>query len=499
MLLLALNKEANNMMITKKYTNSVVVKNLLKDESEMSTVKVIILAGGSETILWPLSRERYPKQFIKFHGSKFSLFQESFNRSLLIAGLDDIFVVTNKNYKFLVMGAIEELGHDYNEENILVEPEPKNTLPAIYAGVYEINKSGDDSVVVFPSDHMILKSQEFADIIKSSVELTKNSIVTFGIQPDAPNTGYGYISLGDKKLNGYMVKEFKEKPDFDTAVSYIEQGYFWNSGIFMFNSELFSNEVKIYSESIYKAFESSNSIKEAFGKIEEKVSIDYGIIEKSSKVAVVPVEIGWSDSSSFDCFYDVFEKDENNNISDKENILIDSKYNIIHSEKGKIITTVGIDDLIIVDSPDALLLCKKGESQNVKEVVDVLKQRNDTRTEYHVQDYRPWGEYKVLEEKEHSFKIKRIKVYKGKKISYQLHHHRSEHWIIVSGMAKITIDDQVKFVPAGESVFIKAGQKHRLENPGKILLEIIEVQMGDYLEENDIVRFDDEYGRMDNK
>ncbi|MEQ8196628.1 MAG: mannose-1-phosphate guanylyltransferase/mannose-6-phosphate isomerase [Clostridiaceae bacterium] len=459
-------------------------------------MKVIILAGGSGTRLWPLSRDRYPKQFIKLQGDKPSLFQETFNRSLLLADLEDIYVVTNEKYKFLVMGAVEELGYKYNESNILVEPEAKNTLPAIYAGVHEIAKKGNDSIVVFPSDHKILKAQEFADIIKASEALTEDSIITFGIQPDGPNTGYGYIAPGEEKLNGYQVKEFKEKPEYEVAVTYVEEGYYWNAGIFMFNAEFFTNEVKQYAESIYDAFETSSSIREAFSKIDQGISVDYGIMEKSRNVAVAPVDIGWNDLGSFDAFYDVFEKDENNNISDSDNILIDSSNNYIYSEKGKLVSTVGVDDLIVVDNRDALLICKKDQSQNVKEIVQTLKSRNDSRTEYHVQDYRPWGSYKIIEEEEGSFKIKRIKVTQGKKLSYQLHHHRSEHWIVVKGMALITIDDVERLVPAGESIFIKPGQKHRLENPGKIPLEIIEVQMGDYLEEDDIVRFHDEYGRV---
>lgn len=447
-------------------------------------MKVIILAGGSGKRLWPLSRDRYPKQFIKLQSNKLSLFQETFNRSLLLVDVDDIYVVTNEKYKFLVMGAVEELGYGYRESNILVEPEAKNTLPAIYAGVHEIQKKEEDTVVVFPSDHMIQKGEEFANIIKASEELTKDYIITFGIMPDGPNTGYGYISPGNKKMNGYLVKEFKEKPNYETAVSYIEKGYFWNSGIFMFNTGLFTGEVKRYGKNIYEAFDLSNSIKEAFENIEEKISIDYGIMEKSNRVAVVPVDIGWNDLGGFDSFYEVFDKDENNNITGDGNILLESKNNIVCCEAGKLVATVGVEDLIVVDSRDVLLVCKKDQSQKVKEVVDILKDRDDKRTEYHVQDYRPWGHYKVLEEEENSFKVKRITVSQGKKLSYQLHHHRSEHWIVVKGMAKVTIDDEVKFVSAGESIFIKAGQKHRLENQGKIPLEIIEVQIGEYLGED---------------
>jgi len=463
----------------------------------VKAMKVIILAGGSGTRLWPLSRDRFPKQFIRLQSNRPSLFQETFNRSLLLVDVNEIYVVTNEKYKFLVMGAVEELGYEYRESNILVEPEAKNTLPAIYAGVHEIKKTGDDTVVVFPSDHIIQKGEEFANIIKASEELTKDYMITFGIKPDGPNTGYGYISPGDKKLNGYLVQEFKEKPNYETAVSYIEKGYFWNSGIFMFNTHLFIGELKRYGENIYEAFHSSHNIKEAFAKIGEKISIDYGIMEKSDKVAVVPVDIGWNDLGGFDSFYEVFDKDENSNITNKSHIALESKNNIFYGETGKLIATVGVEDLIVVDSRDALLICKKNQSQKVKEVVDILKDRNDLRAEYHVQDYRPWGHYKVLEEEEKAFKVKKITVNKGKKLSYQLHHHRSEHWIVVKGMAKITLDDEVRFVLPGESIFIGVGQKHRVENQGKIPLEIIEVQMGEYLGEDDIVRFDDEYGRGD--
>lgn len=458
-------------------------------------MKVIILAGGSGTRLWPLSREHYPKQFIKIQGRTESLFQETFKRSLLAASLNDIFIVTNQKYKFLVMGEIEELGYSYNEENILIEPESKNTLPAIYAGVNEIVKKGNDYILVFPSDHMIEKNEEFIRIINQSIELASKYIVTFGITPDNPNTGYGYISQGEKILNGFLVREFKEKPNLEKAKEYTKNGHCWNSGIFMFESNMFRLEVEKYAYEIYSAFSKERTLEEAFSEIKTKISIDYGILEKSENVAIVPISIGWNDLGSFDSFYDAFQENENDNISDSKNIIINSINNLIQSYDGKIVATIGVEDLIIIDNRDALLVCRKDESQKVKEVIDILKARNDTRKDYGVQDYRPWGQYKVLEEEKNRFKIKKITVNKGKKLSYQLHHHRSEHWIVVSGMAKVIVDDEVKFVRPGESIFFKEGQKHRLENPGKIPLEIIEVQMGQYLEEDDIVRFDDEYGR----
>lgn len=458
-------------------------------------MKIIILAGGCGTRLWPLSRTHYPKQFIKFHGKSKSLFQDTFERSLMLAAPDDIYVVTNESYKFLVMGAVEELGVTFSEEQILVEPVPKNTLPAIYAGVQEITKTGHETVVVFPSDHIISNGNSFAMLINASIPLARDTIITFGITPDHPHTGYGYIEPGEPKENGFLVKTFKEKPDLETAVKYINEGYYWNAGIFMFHTSLFIEEVKRYAPEIHLAFSEGGSLKDSFSKIQDPISMDYGIMEKSTRISVVPAAIGWNDLGSFDAFYDVFEKDSSGNISNQKTISVNATDNLIYSEPGKIVAAVGVDDLIIIDNRDALLICKKDQSQKVKDVVDILKQQDDPRTEYHVEDYRPWGHYRILEEENGTFKIKRITVHQGKKLSYQLHHHRSEHWVVVRGMARVTIDDEVKFVCAGESIFMKPGQRHRLENPGRIPLEIIEVQMGEYLEEDDIVRFDDEYGR----
>lgn len=347
-------------------------------------MKTIILAGGSGTRLWPLSREGYPKQFIKFQGRENSLFQETFKRSLLISELDDIYVVTSERYKSLIINAVEEMGHVYNEKNILVEPEAKNTLPAIYAGVNEIIKREHDSIVVFPSDHIIEKGIEFSEIIKESEHLTRDAIITFGVKPNAPNTGYGYIAPGERKMNGFSVKNFKEKPSKDKAKEYINQGYLWNAGIFMFNSKIFSEEVKRYSPEIFSAFEASQDISEAFSKIKSKISIDYGIMEKSDKIAVVPVDIAWNDLGSFDSFYDIFEADRDGNVSDGDNILLDSRGNLIQSYNKKVVTTIDIENLIIIDSKDSLLICKKGQSQKVRDVVEILKNRNDSRIEYYI-------------------------------------------------------------------------------------------------------------------
>ncbi|SFG22705.1 mannose-1-phosphate guanylyltransferase (GDP) /mannose-6-phosphate isomerase, type 2 [Desulfotomaculum arcticum] len=457
-------------------------------------MKTIILAGGSGTRLWPLSRDNFPKQFLKLKNMDKSIFQMSFERCLKLTGLDEIYIITNINYKFWVLGQIEELGYKFNEGHILVEPSGKNTLPAIYYAIVEIHKSGADIVAVFPSDHLIEDDDELTRVIKQGEQLAGDYIITFGVHPGTPHTGYGYIRPKEPLTIGYAVEEFKEKPDLQTAQVYVEKGYLWNSGMFMFKTDVFIEEVRQHCPEVYNAFQLSD-INEVYNKT-ISISIDYGIMEKSGRAAVIPVDIKWSDLGSFDAFYEEFPGDENGNIAFHEVTLINSDNNLLYTDQDKAVAVIGAEDLIVVDEKDALLICKKGYSEKVKDVVNKLKSNNDPRADFHLTTYRPWGSYTILEEG-FFYKIKRISVLPGKKLSLQLHHHRSEHWVVVKGTAKVTVNSSVNFVCSGESTFVKSGYKHRLENPGKVLLEVIEVQLGEYLEEDDIIRFHDDFGRAE--
>ena len=451
-------------------------------------LKSIILAGGSGTRLWPLSRTKYPKQFIKFNEFKHSLFQQTFLRALKISHIEDVIIVTSEEYPFIVQGQIEELGYKILESNIIVEPKAMNTLSAISAGVYSI--SSEDIFLVMPSDHLIQDENEFNQIIQESIDLAKEHIITFGIKPTSPKTGFGYIEKDYEILNGYKVKKFKEKPNLKTAQEYIKDGYLWNAGIFMFSGSVFNSELQKHQPDIFNIFSNTPDLNKVYSALKEKVSIDYGLLEVSDKVAVVPLYIIWNDLGSFDALDEISDLADNSNL-----IKINSTNNYISTSIKKLTALIDIEDLIIVDTEDALLISKKTSSEKVKEVVTELSSRNDLRVDYHLKDYRPWGNYQILDEESSQFKVKRIFVAPHKRLSYQMHHHRSEHWIVVKGTATVTIDDNVFDVLEGESTYIKATQKHRLENKSDDTLEIIEVQLGSYLEEDDIIRFDDDFKR----
>ncbi len=457
----------------------------------MTGIKSIILAGGSGTRLWPLSREMYPKQFLKFGST--SLFQETVLRCLEVSDISEIFVVTNEAQKFFVIGQIKEIGYSIPSENVLIEPEGKNTLPAIFFGMKEIEKKFGRSVVgIFSSDHVLDRTA--MQTISLAEELTSDYLVTFGVVPVFPHTGYGYIKTSEACGPGYRVSEFREKPDLETAEKYIQEGCLWNSGMFLFETGLFFDEVKKYAPSVFACFENEEDINEIYACV-DKISIDYGIMEKSDRVAVVKLEEKWSDLGNFAAIYDELEKDPVGNvIHECDPLLLNSDGNLVYSRCGKIVSLIDIKDMVIVDTSDALLICPKSSSQKVKDIVSALKDRKDERAYIGQTVYRPWGSYTLLEvSAEH--KIKNITVLPDHKLSLQLHYHRSEHWVVVKGMACVEVSGQQFFLRPGESTFISAGEKHRLSNPGKVPLEIIEVQLGELVDEADIVRFDDVYGR----
>lgn len=414
-------------------------------------------------------------------------------RCLELSGISEIFVVTNETQRFFVSGQIEELGYEIPADNILLEPIGKNTLPAITFGMNEIKKRFGRSLVgIFSSDHILDKSAMGS--IRNAEELASDHLLTFGIAPTSPHTGYGYIKPANSIGIGFKVSEFKEKPDTSMAKKHIEDGCLWNSGIFLFDTDVFFAELERHEPDIYAAFTSSENITDIYEKI-PSVSIDYGIMERSDSVAVVKLQERWSDMGNFSAIYEEFDKDKNDNIVHNcDDVLINSSGNLIYSRADKIVSLIDVEDMIIVDTPDALLVCPKDSSQKVKEVVSALKDKEDERIQLHQTVYRPWGSYTILENSKRH-KIKNIIVFPHKKLSLQMHHHRSEHWVVVEGMACVENNGEKYFLRQGESTFIKAGIRHRLSNPGKLPLEIIEVQLGEYVGEDDIVRFDDDYGR----
>ena len=415
-------------------------------------------------------------------------------RCLKLSDISEIFIVTSERQKFFVYGQIEELGFELIKENILLEPEGRNTLPAICFGVSEIKKIyGNSTVGIFSSDHIL--DIDAMQTIADAKKLVDEHLVTFGIVPESPHIGYGYIKPGDALDLGNKVAEFKEKPGLEYARQYVENGYLWNSGMFLFSTELFISELKLHAPQLWNEFfNSDRDTNDIYHNI-PSLSIDYGLMEKSSRVAVVKLDNKWSDLGNFEAMYVEFEKNEQDNVVyNCTDASIDSKRNIIFSLKNKAVSLIDVDDMVVVDTRDALLVCPRSSSQKVKDVVSRLKEQGDERADIHQTAYRPWGSYTVLESSE-KHKIKNIRVMPGKMLSLQLHAHRSEHWVVVKGRACVQVDGEQRCLGEGESTYISAGVKHRLFNPGSEPLEIIEVQLGEYVGEDDIVRFDDEYGR----
>jgi mannose-1-phosphate guanylyltransferase/mannose-6-phosphate isomerase len=444
----------------------------------------------------------YPKQLLPLIDET-SLLQTTMLRVCQLDGVLPPVVVVGEEHRFITRSQIDALGI-VARYSILLEPIGRNTAPAICAAVEFCALTDDDDTIllVLPADHLILRQDAFAEAVGKAAELAGGgAVVTFGIEPQGPETGYGYIERGE----GNLVISFKEKPDLATAMAYVESGnYFWNSGMFAFSIKTFRQEMASHAPEILSVMTESVSkgVRDGvFFRLDSTAmaaspndSIDYALMEKTSKAAVVAANLDWSDIGSWKALWEISRKDEQGNVSTGDVILEDSHNCLVRSEN-KLVATVGLEDTLVIETADAVLVAPLSRSQDVKKVVAQLKKKQRDEFKFHRTVYRPWGSYTVLEQQAR-YQIKRITVYAGKKLSLQMHHHRHEHWVIVTGTARVTNGEQVFLLHENQSTYIPAGVMHRLENPGVIELELIEVQNGSYLGEDDIVRFEDDYGRQ---
>ena len=477
----------------------------------------VIMAGGSGTRLWPLSRGLFPKQFLTLQDTH-TMLQNTILR------LDDInclqpLVISNESHRFLVAEQLREL--NLLSGNIILEPVGKNTAPAIALAAIQALKhvnaenSEDPLLLVLAADHVIKDEKAFCSAVSQAVPYALvGKLVTFGIVPTGPETGYGYIRRGntqhlhecdDNSALAYRVAQFVEKPDQQTAQNYVVSGdYYWNSGMFLFRASRYLEELKQFRPDIYQACQQAMQAiepdldfvrvdKEAFMQCPDD-SIDYAVMEKTADAVVVPMDAGWSDVGSWSSLWDISEKDSEGNVHQGDVLSHNSRNNYVFAESS-LVTTVGVENLVVVQTKDAVLVAARDQVQDVKKIVEQIKAAGRSEHHVHREVYRPWGKYDSIDQGAR-YQVKRLSIKPGEQLSLQMHHHRAEHWIVVRGTAEVTNGENVLLLGENQSTFIPLGHAHRLKNPGKVPLEIIEVQSGSYLGEDDIVRFEDTYGRV---
>lgn len=468
----------------------------------------VVLAGGSGTRLWPQSRALYPKQFLSLHGEH-TMLQQTLLRLQGLAPQSPI-IVCNEDHRFLVAEQLRQIG--IKAAAILLEPFGRNTAPAIaLAAEYAIQHLSDQPLLVLPADHVITQTADFESTVREALGYAElGHLVTFGITPTKPETGYGYINaqvaapLQGAQARGRKIDRFVEKPDLATATTYVESGqYFWNSGMFLFKASRYLAELDTQNRDIADSCRKAlalGKIDVDFTRIDRDTfsecpddSIDYAVMEKTANAVMVPMDAGWSDVGSWSALWELEPQDENGNVV-KGDVMVNGSSGCYLQSPHKLLAVLGVEDLVIVDTPDALLVAAKDKIQDVKKIVDQLKKQGRDEYKIHREVYRPWGKYDSIDMGER-FQVKRITVNPGAKLSVQMHHHRAEHWIVVSGTARVSRGEEHYLVTENQSTYIPLGTVHALENPGKIPLEMIEVQSGTYLGEDDIVRFEDKYGR----
>lgn len=472
----------------------------------MDTRKIIpvILSGGSGSRLWPLSRKLLPKQFLQLGTSNYSLLQDTVLR-LKELDIQPPIIISNDEHRFMVAEQLREIG--VTNSQIILEPEGKNTAPAVALAAHMVAEK-NSILVVLPADHQINNPAAFREAILTAAKFAhKNYLVAFGIFPTKAETGYGYIQAGDELESSkvFTINQFTEKPDEETAKKFIRsQDYYWNSGMFVFTADTYLKELKLFAPDIYhmtqRAIENKTSDldfiridKDIFNQCPED-SIDYAVMERTNIAVVVPTDCAWTDLGSWHSMWEAQIKDEDGNAFIGDVLSTQTRNSIVHSQN-RLVVTVGMEDCVVVDTTDAVLVAHKNETQRVKDIVTQLKNANRSEVEYHQRVYRPWGFYENLIES-NFYKVKRIMVRPGASLSLQLHHRRSEHWVVVKGIAEVVNGETVKILTDNQSTYIPVQTKHRLSNVGDDPLFLIEVQCGDYLGEDDIVRYEDTYGRV---